>query len=51
MHRLLVIGLTVLAAVLFTVGWVTGRVWGAVAWTIAAVQVGWHSARVADRGR
>lgn len=41
--------LTVVAAVLFAVGWLAGKVVGglitAVAWSLAAVKVGWVEAR------
>lgn len=39
--------LTVFAAVLYAVGWIAGKAWGTVAWSIAAVKVGWQEARVA----
>lgn len=41
--------LTVIAAVLFSVGWVAARavgvVWVAAAWCAVAVRVGWNAAR------
>lgn len=41
--------LTVLAAALWLIGWVAGKtagfVFGAVAWSLAAVRVGWRDAR------
>jgi hypothetical protein len=41
--------LTVFAAVLFAVGWLAGKtlavLWGGVAWSMAAVKVGWDDAR------
>jgi hypothetical protein len=41
--------LTIFAAVFFAVGWVAGRAWGALAWSAAAVKVGWQEARVQQR--
>lgn len=41
--------LTLIAGVLFTVGWVAAKickaVWFVAAWTFAAVRVGWREAR------
>ena len=37
--------LTVLVAVLFTVGWVAGKASLGVRWSLAAVKVGWQDAR------
>ena len=37
--------LTVFAAVFFTVGWVVGRAFLAVAWCAVAVKVGWQAGR------
>lgn len=42
--------LTVLAGLLFAVGWLLGRVWLAFAWTLAAVKVGWREGRTASDG-
>lgn len=36
--------LTVFAAVLFSIGWVAGALWLAVAWSATAVKVGWMEA-------
>lgn len=45
--------LTVVAGVLYGAGWLAGRlcaaVWAVVAWSAAAVKVGWREA--VDRGR
>lgn len=50
MSRPTVVILTVLAAVLFGVGWLAGRiVWGLsipVGWMVAAVRVGWADGRL-----
>lgn len=40
--------LTVLAAVLFSVGWLAGAVFMALAWSGTAVKVGWLDARRRD---
>lgn len=44
--------LTVLASVFYAVGWVAawtlGLAWVAITWAVAAVQVGWKSARKGD---
>jgi hypothetical protein len=37
--------LTLFAGLFFVIGWVAGRTWGAVAWSAAAVKVGWQEAR------
>jgi hypothetical protein len=37
--------LTIIAAVFYVVGWVAAKVVGAVAWSAAAVKVGWQEAR------
>lgn len=41
--------LTLVAAVLFAVGWITAKVfivtWAAIAWGAAAVKIGWQDAR------
>ena len=41
--------LTLLAAPFIALGWFAAKVWGAVAWSIAAVQVGWETGRAVDR--
>jgi len=45
--------LTVVAGLLFGVGWVAAKslaaLWLVVAWCAAAVKVGWQEARTADR--
>jgi uncharacterized membrane protein YedE/YeeE len=44
--------LTVIAGVLFGVGWLVAKacagLWFVLAWCVAAVQVGWHDARGRD---
>lgn len=46
--------LTLVAAVLFAVGWITAKVftvaWVAIAWGMAAVKVGWQDARKTGGG-
>jgi hypothetical protein len=37
--------LTLFAGFFFLVGWVVGKAWGAVAWSCAAIKVGWQEAR------
>ena len=46
--------LTILAAVLFSIGWVVAKVftvlWLGLAWAVTAVKVGWQDARPAPPG-
>lgn len=46
--------LTVIAALLYAVGWLTakilGGIWLAFAWSAVAVKVGWTEARAGTRG-
>lgn len=46
--------LTVIAGVLFGIGWVAAKVvgvlWLAVAWSVTAVRLGWSEARASSRG-
>lgn len=42
--------LTVLAAVLFAVGWLAGAACMAIAWAGIAIRVGWRQARRGDVG-
>lgn len=42
--------LTVLAAVLFSVGWLAGALFMSLAWAGSAVRVGWRQARRGDVG-
>lgn len=37
--------LTVLIGVLFAIGWIAGKVWRSVAWSLAAVKVGFQAGR------
>jgi hypothetical protein len=37
--------LTLLAAPLIVLGWSAAKLWGALAWSLAAVQVGWEEGR------
>jgi hypothetical protein len=41
--------LLVLASVLWFLGWVVGKVWLVIAWSCAAVKVGWMDARTPRR--
>jgi hypothetical protein len=41
-----VVVLTLFAALFWSVGWVAGKAWGTVAWSMAAVKVGWQEARM-----
>ena len=41
--------LMLLAAPLIALGWSAAKLWGALAWSIAAVQVGWETGRAVDR--
>lgn len=42
--------LLLLAGVLWAVGWLTGKTWLLLAWTLAALKLGWSDARsVRDR--
>jgi hypothetical protein len=36
--------LVAIASIFFAIGWVVAKLWLAVAWTIAAVKVGWFEA-------
>jgi hypothetical protein len=46
--------LTVIAAVLFGVGWLAGKtfslLWLGLAWSVVAVKVGWKQGRAGTRG-
>lgn len=46
--------LTIIAAILYGVGWVAAKVlgglWLALAWSVVAIKVGWTEARAGTRG-
>jgi hypothetical protein len=42
--------LTIVASVLFAIGWIVARVWLALAWCMVAVKLGWQSGAQVTHG-
>lgn len=45
------VALTIIAFIPFLLGWIAGKTWTAISWTITAMKVGWQAARERERTR